>query len=340
MAEAKRVYQVWKGRNKFFFGGRCMFGPDVGSLSVTLTLILAPVIIFCALVARNLLHEFPSRKIGYAILVVLLLLLTSGRDPGIVPRNPYPPEEMLGYESPASVEVSEYLQKPQYPRTREIFVNGLPVRVKYCETCMVFRPPRCSHCSICDNCVERFDHHCPWIGQCIGKRNYRSFFLFISSSALLCIMVLSTSVLHLKLRAESYGAFWKAMKESPASVVLIAYCFVLLWFIGGLTGFHVYLMCSNQTTYENFRRRSDSRINVYDRGCKNNLLEILFAKTEPSRIKLRSYITDQEVINSGSSYRPQKNRLREDKREKVEEDVEIGNDLLKISQRRASVDLS
>lgn len=97
---------------------------------------------------------------------LVLLLLTSGRDPGIIPRNTHPPEPE-GFDG--NVEGGAG-QTPQLrlPRIKEIEVNGIPVKIKYCDTCMLYRPPRCSHCSICNNCVERFDHHCPWVGQCIG----------------------------------------------------------------------------------------------------------------------------------------------------------------------------
>lgn len=51
-----------------------MFGPDAGSLTVTLLLILAPVVIFCALVATKLLHKFPSYNAVYAILFLVIIL--------------------------------------------------------------------------------------------------------------------------------------------------------------------------------------------------------------------------------------------------------------------------
>ncbi|KAI3841130.1 hypothetical protein MKX03_007858 [Papaver bracteatum] len=342
---AKRVYQVWKGSNKFFFGGRLVFGPDAKSLLVTVLLILIPSVLFCTLVVRHIRHEFNNA--GYAILVVAillsiyvlgLLLVTSARDPGIVPRASHPPEEDFNYESSASVDASgRHTPSLQFPRTKEVHVNGMVVRVKYCDTCMLYRPPRCSHCSICNNCVEKFDHHCPWVGQCIGLRNYRYFFMFVSSATILCIYVFSISAVYIKiLMNRDQGTVWRAMKESPASVVLMAYCFISLWFVGGLTGFHLYLIGTNQTTYENFRYRADSRLNVYNRGCVNNFMEVFCTAIKPSKNKFRSFV--QQEVQRQPTTRTREPEAADEAgvgpRSKIEDDLELGGDLLKISQRR------
>ncbi|XP_038984329.1 probable protein S-acyltransferase 7 isoform X2 [Phoenix dactylifera] len=179
--EAPRVYEVWKGSNKFFLGGRFIFGPDARSLFLTMFLIIVPMSIFCVFVARKLMDDFYHHS-GISIMVIAvaftlydiaLLLLTSGRDPGITPRNAHPPEPE-GYDGNTEVGGS---QTPhlRLPRMRDVVVNGITVKIKYCDTCMLYRPPRCSHCSVCNNCVERFDHHCPWVGQCIGLTTYENF---------------------------------------------------------------------------------------------------------------------------------------------------------------------
>lgn len=57
------------------------------------------------------------------------------------------------------------------------------------------------------------------------------------------------SALYLKFLVDDHGTVWKAMKESPPAIILMAYCFLLLWFVGGLTGFHLYLIGTNQVSF-------------------------------------------------------------------------------------------
>lgn len=314
----KRIYQVWKGSNTFLLAGRLIFGPDVRSLAVTIFLIVAPAVIFCVLVAGRLLHQFPDYNSGIAVVVVaviftiyvlVLLLLTSGRDPGIIPRNPHPPElDDDEYATSSADWVGGQTPRLRLPRVKDVLVNGHTVKIKYCDTCMLYRPPRCSHCSICNNCVERFDHHCPWVGQCIGQRNYRFFFMFVSSTTLLCIYVFAFSALLIKflMDGDSDGGntstVWKAMAKSPASVVLMIYTFIAVWFVGGLTIFHLYLISTNQTTYENFRYRYDNRMNPYNLGVIRNFYDIFCIPVQPSKNLFRKKVqldaSGQIVSNS------------------------------------------
>ncbi|XP_021749143.1 probable protein S-acyltransferase 3 isoform X3 [Chenopodium quinoa] len=181
-SKPERLYKVWPGNNKFLCGGRLVLGPDAGSLYLSSFLIGFPAITFCIRMLVRIKEHDPLY--GYGVLTtgviltfmdLLFLYMTSVRDPGIIPRNHRPIEDEGSGSSSRELVATGKSGILRIPRTKDVTINGYTVKVKFCDTCRLYRPPRASHCSICNNCVQRFDHHCPWVGQCIGLTTYENF---------------------------------------------------------------------------------------------------------------------------------------------------------------------
>ncbi|KAK4808858.1 hypothetical protein QYF61_003916 [Mycteria americana] len=264
----RRKWEVFPGRNRFYCGGRLMLARHSGVFALTLGLILATSGLFfafdCPFLASHLTLAIPIIAAVLFFFVISCLLQTSFRDPGILPRAT--PSEAADLEKRIDSMGTSTYRPPA--RTMEVVINKYVVKLKYCYTCKMFRPPRTSHCSVCDNCVERFDHHCPWVGNCVGKRNYRYFYAFILSLSFLTAFIFACVVTHL----------------------------TLLWSILGLSGFHTYLVASNLTTNEDIKgswsnKRGSEFANPYShKSILTNCCAVLCGPFHPSLIDRRGFI--------------------------------------------------
>ncbi|KAL0962178.1 hypothetical protein UPYG_G00336710 [Umbra pygmaea] len=257
-----RKWEVFPGKNRFYCDGRIIMARQSGVLPLTIGLILVTTGLFfvfdCPFLVQHLTVFIPAIGGLLFVFVAISLLQTSFSDPGILPRAT--PEEAADIEKQIDSSGSSSYRPP--PRTKEVLINQQVVKLKYCFTCKMFRPPRTSHCSLCDNCVERFDHHCPWVGNCVGKRNYRFFYTFIVSLSFLTAFIFGCVATHLALKAQGGRGLMFALQESPArypftkrllTAVELVICFFSVWSILGLSGFHTYLVASNLTTNEDIK---------------------------------------------------------------------------------------
>ncbi|XP_068619465.1 palmitoyltransferase ZDHHC15B-like isoform X2 [Battus philenor] len=163
------------------------------------------------------------------------------------------------------------------------FAKDLPIvtrtmsgSVRYCNRCVLVKPDRAHHCSICSRCVLKMDHHCPWVNNCVCFHNYKFFMLFLGYALFYCLFIMSTCLPY-------FIKFWKGDFGTSASAgryhIVFAF-FVALMFattLGSLFGYHCYLVAHNRTTLEAFRAptfRGGADKNGFSIGVFNNFKEV------------------------------------------------------------------
>lgn len=252
--KAVRNWQAHPSRNRFFFDGRVLTGGDTPWAFLCCSTLLGLVAGFwfggtCPWWWHNVSPAVPIIGAYLTLIVISSMMVTAFTDPGILPRNldldpPYPAT------SPSDGGI-------RAPMPRDLKVRNDIVRVKYCPTCKIYRPPRSSHCKMCDNCVDGCDHHCQWVNNCVGRRNYTSFFVLLTSAVLTLILVIVTAALHLYFLArDEHTNFHHAISEGWGSAVAFCLGFGVFMPIVALFSYHVRLVLLNQTTIEQIRNKA------------------------------------------------------------------------------------
>jgi len=260
--------------------------PDNTVFYVANGLIFIPGVLFMVFVAPLLWVQFSG------ITVIIFMYLFVGDlvylwlchliDPGIIPKKSTKQKEIGDLISQSKDRNYETKEEPP----KEVIVNKIKVKMRWCQTCNIWRPPRASHCNDCDQCVEVFDHHCPWIGNCVAKRNYRFFLLFLLLTTLLCIYTFCCCLGNLYLLSfesdeKTNSKIFDVIMKSPMSAILLIYVFVLVWSVGGLGCFHTYLMCTGQSTHEEFTAKR----NPYFFGTINNWIITCYPPSMPTYVR-------------------------------------------------------
>lgn len=100
------------------------------------------------------------------------------------------------YVSHVVSHVAASLIDPSESELRKLPVNNVPefdrsihahvIENGRCHLCNIYTSSKkTKHCSLCNKCVDRFDHHCKWLNNCVGRKNYAAFIASVITALLL-----------------------------------------------------------------------------------------------------------------------------------------------------------
>lgn len=237
------------------------------------------------------------------------LTKTATTDPGYIPRQEFPfASGPLNCPTIYSALVSDPTKAAaietcyfEYP------VRSARVKLKYCRTCWIARPPRTSHCPDCDLCVQQFDHHCPWVGICIGRFNYHYFFKFLLVTSTLLLFNFIVCVYNIKnAAADSGNNPGELMEYAGASIFLGMLILVFIVFVNGLLGFHAILIVKGLTTNEALKKSFKSIL--LTPFYRNSLIQCFTERLKSYKrwkfdLREEIYYTNKDVCNFSHSKR-------------------------------------
>ncbi|XP_007228481.3 palmitoyltransferase ZDHHC15B [Astyanax mexicanus] len=155
-----------------------------------------------------------------------------------------------------------------------IFTRAQSGAIRFCDRCQVIKPDRCHHCSVCETCILKMDHHCPWVNNCVGFSNYKFFLLFLSYSMLYCVFIAATVF-------QYFLKFWVGeLSNGHAKFHVLFLLFVALMFFVSLMflfGYHCWLVAKNRSTLEAFSApvfQNGPDRNGFNVGIRKNLLQV------------------------------------------------------------------
>ncbi|CAK84861.1 unnamed protein product (macronuclear) [Paramecium tetraurelia] len=274
-------YQVYHGKSKHCLKGRLVMG-------YSRLMFMASFVYLNALSLIQLFRISPKLDVFFAEILLIVLtdifmILTVFSDPGIIPRL-----------DSQFQKVKYYMNKKQKFTNELISVIQTKVsELKFCDSCKIYKTSSTAHCRRCDNCVQGFDHHCLWLGQCIGQRNYRYFYLFLFFLTIMLTWFLTVQIQHLShLNDYLLIEFIIYALKTFGFLVFSAYLLVL----------HTYFIFANKTTYEYLTINSCYSImdkGVYYRGSQLDYIKPIRSKfisfSSNVYYEVPSYVEQQRI---------------------------------------------